>query len=477
MTANQPKLISRNPINGEILWEGTESGENEVKRAIAAAKQALPNWSLLTRDEREAFIKKFGKELENKKEMFAEAISKETGKPLWESKTEVSAMLAKIDISIEAQKQRCPEPSKKLPHGNSITRHKPIGVVAVFGPFNFPGHLPNGHIIPALLAGNTVIFKPSELTPYVGQLIYELWNKAGLPQNVINIVQGGPGTGKFLSQDPDINGLFFTGSWKTGKMLAEQFGKNPDKLLTLEMGGNNPLVIGNISNLEAAAYLIIQSSFITAGQRCTCARRLIVQNDATGKSLIKLLVDMTSRIKVGPYTDLPEPFMGPLISNHAANHMLTVEKSFVTLGANPLLPLKELKPNTPLLSPGIIDVTGISRVTDEEHFGPLLQVIRVNSFDEAIKEANHTAYGLVAGIFSDDKTQYEKFYKLSRAGVINWNAQTTGASSTAPFGGVGQSGNYRPSAFYAADYCNYPVASIEVETLTIPEKTTPGIQL
>lgn len=461
----------------DILWEGKVAGENEINSAIKAAKNALPNWSYLALSEREKILNNYAAILKQKKDYLAEFISKESGKPLWESHSEVSAMIGKIQISIDAQNARCPLITISLPPGKSITRHKPLGVAAIFGPFNFPGHLPNGHIVPALLAGNTIVFKPSEHTPKVGELMVRLWEEAGLPDGVLNLIQGGPSTGKLLSRHPEIDALFFTGSWKTGRLLAEHFGRHPEKLLALEMGGNNPLVIGSITNLTAAAYLIIQSSFLTAGQRCTSARRLFIPNNPSGDSLLETLIEMTGKIKIGPYTETPEPFMGPLINLHASNHLLTIEKGLETLGGKALLPLKEMMPGTPLLSPGIIDVTSLNTEIDEEHFGPLLQVIRTDTFDQAIVEANNTTYGLAAGIFTDNPQEYEKFYKLSRAGIINWNSQTTGASSKAPFGGVGKSGNFRPSALYAADYCNYPVASIEVDTLALPQTLTPGITL
>jgi len=477
MTISDTTFTSKNPMTGEILWEGSSADEEQVSAAVDSARNALPEWANLTMEEREKFLNGFKEALQKKKDYLAEVISKETGKPLWESKAEVGAMIAKVDISIDAQRQRCPEITKQLPLGFSVTRHKPLGVAAVLGPYNFPGHLPNGHIVPALLAGNTVVFKPSEQTPLVGEEMVNIWKEANLPEGILNIVQGGLATGRALSQHPDINALLFTGSWKTGKLLAQQFAKSPDKLLALEMGGNNPLVIGNISDMEAAAYLIIQSAFITAGQRCTCARRLVIPNDTLGDAIITALLDMTPNITIGAYTDTPEPYMGPVIDQHASNSMLTTQTALTSMGGKALLTMKSLKQDTPLISPAIVDVTEMPNRPDEEYFGPLLQVIRVNSFDDAIKEANNTYFGLSAGILTDDRSQYETFYKYSRAGIINWNSQTTGASSAAPFGGVGRSGNFRPSALYAADYCNYPVASIEAETLKMPEKTAPGIKV
>ncbi|MFQ5729505.1 MAG: succinylglutamate-semialdehyde dehydrogenase [Waddliaceae bacterium] len=470
-------LISTDPMTGEKLWKGKAATEADVDTAVAAAKKALSGWSSPPLDERIEVLTNFKGTLHSQKALLAEMISKETGKPLWESLEEMDAMIAKIDISIESQRKRCPEISRELPGGTSITRHKPLGVVAVLGPFNFPGHLPNGHIVPALLAGNTVVFKPSELTPWVGEEMARLWEQSGLPSGVLNLVQGGPETGRVLSCHPDINALLFTGSWKTGKILAEQIGSHPDKLLALEMGGNNPIVIGEVSDFTAAAYITIQSAYLTAGQRCTCARRLIIPIGTVGDSFLQTLLDRIPNINIGAYTDRPEPFMGPVITQNGAKHLLAVQENLIKMGGSPLLKMKIVKPKTPLLSPGIMDVTGISNRPDEEYFGPFLQVIRVRDFAAAIEEANKTAYGLSAAILTDNKQQYEEFYKKSRSGTVNWNTQTTGASSAAPFGGVGHSGNYRPGAFYAADYCNYPVASLEIEKLTMPEKLKPGINI
>ncbi|NGX42308.1 MAG: N-succinylglutamate 5-semialdehyde dehydrogenase [Chlamydiae bacterium] len=470
------RLTSTNPMTGEMLWEGVCSTKAEVDASVIRARKAFPEWSAFPLEKRVDFLKKYQDILNSQKHTFAETISMETGKPLWESKNEVETMIAKVDISIAAQNIRCQERIKELPTGISVTRHKPLGVVAVFGPFNFPGHLPNGHIVPALLAGNTVVFKPSELTPWVAEEMVRLWEQSGLPSGVLNLVQGGPLVGKSLSNHPDIDALLFTGSWNTGKILAEQFGSHPEKLLALEMGGNNPLIIGDISNLKAAAYITIQSAYLTSGQRCTCARRLIVPRGKLGDSFIQEVLNAIPNIKVGAYTEKPEPFMGPVITQQAAQHLLSAQETLIQKGGIPLAKMKLLKPNTPLLSPGLIDVTDIANLPDEEHFGPLLQVIRVPDFAAAIEEANNTAYGLCAAILSEERKQYEEYYSKARTGVVNWNAQTTGATSASPFGGLGHSGNYRPSAFYAADFCNYPIASMEVGELTMPSTLSPGIK-
>lgn len=474
---NGAPFTSLNPAYGTPLWSGHEASLEDCEKAIAAARAALEGWSTKTLEERESYLQHYKTALQKQKEELALRISQENGKPLWEARMEVDAMLLKVDLSIQAQKERCP--TKQQARGNQIlhTRHKPHGVVAVLGPFNFPAHLPNGHIVPALLAGNTVLFKPSEETPGVAELMVEIWESTKLPPGVLNLLQGGPFVGRTLSFHPDIDGLFFTGSSHTGSFLQEANLKTPHKILALEMGGNNPLVIGNIQDPDAAAYQTILSSYITSGQRCTCARRLILCETKNSTAFLKRLIERIKTIRIGPYDSSPEPFMGPLIHNKAAEHALLGEKALVELGAKSLVPLQRPKNLSPaFLSPGLLDCTDIaSKLPDEEIFGPLLKLIRVKTLEEAIKAANNTSYGLSAGIFTSDKQEYDTFYKRTRAGVINWNVQLTGASSAAPFGGIGKSGNYRPSAFYAADYCNYPVASSETPELELPNTPLPGL--
>lgn len=462
---------STNPANGETVWKGSSSSVDDVNHAVNAARKAFPAWSNKSWDERIEYLLLYKAELEKQRDEFALTISKEMGKLLWESTQEVGAMIGKIDISIEAQKDRCKSLEKEIGPIHSITRHRPHGVAAILGPYNFPGHLPNGHIVPALLAGNTVVFKPSELTPGVGQLLYDIWHQIGLPEGVLNLVQGGAETGIALSQHEGINALFFTGSWGTGQKLIEWYAKHPDKMLALEMGGNNPLVISDVADKVAAAYQTIQSAFITSGQRCTCARRLILVGEQ--ESFMQELLDQVHQISVGPYDQSPEPFMGPLVSEQSADHVLQSQDQLLALGANPIL--ASHKEGKAIVTPGILDVTGIEGIPDREIFGPVLQVIRVSTFEDALVEANRTAYGLSAGLLSDHQKEYTLFTQSIRAGIVNWNTALTGASSAAPFGGVGQSGNFRPSAYYAADYCCYPVASMEAKKVSVPEKKAPGL--
>ena len=468
---------SLNPVSQAVLWRGRAATPVQVAAAVAAARSAFPAWAQRSLDERIVVLEAFANSLKARADELARCIGAETGKPLWESATEVTTMVNKVAISIQSYRERTGEKSGPLADATAVLRHKPHGVVAVFGPYNFPGHLPNGHIVPALLAGNAVVFKPSELTPKVAELTVKCWIEAGLPAGVLNLLQGARETGVALAADAGIDGLFFTGSSGTGNLLHKQFAGRPDKILALEMGGNNPLVVEQVADLDAAVYTIIQSAFISAGQRCTCARRLLVPAGAWGDSLLARLVAVTATIQVGAFDQQPAPFMGSVISLGAAEHLLTAQQQLLAKGATALLTMTQPQATAALLTPGIIDVTAVSNRPDEEFFGPLLQVIRYSDFDAAIAEANATQFGLAAGLLSDSAERYQQFWLQSRAGIVNWNKQLTGAASSAPFGGVGASGNHRASAYYAADYCAYPVASLECATLSLPATLTPGVSL
>ncbi|SNS11894.1 succinylglutamate-semialdehyde dehydrogenase [Pseudomonas segetis] len=468
---------SLNPVTQDVLWEGREASAEQVNAAVEAARGAFPGWASRSLEQRIEVLEAFAATLKQHADELAHAIGEETGKPLWESATEASSMVNKVAISVQSYRERTGEKSGPLADATAVLRHKPHGVVAVFGPYNFPGHLPNGHIVPALLAGNTVVFKPSELTPKVAEITVKCWIEAGLPAGVLNLVQGARETGVALAANSEIDGLFFTGSSRTGNLLHNQFAGRPDKILALEMGGNNPLVVDQVADVDAAVYTIIQSAFISAGQRCTCARRLLVPQGEWGDALLARLVKVASDIKVAAFDAQPAPFMGSVISLAAAQHLMTAQQQLLANGARALLEMTQPQAGAALLTPGIIDVTAVAERADEEFFGPLLQVIRYDQFADAIREANNTAFGLAAGLLSDSKARYEQFWLESRAGIVNWNKQLTGAASSAPFGGVGASGNHRASAYYAADYCAYPVASLETETLSLPATLTPGVSL
>lgn len=463
------------PIDNQPLWQANAADGRDVADACDAARSAFPTWARTPFVEREQLVKRFAALLEENKARLAETISRETGKPRWETLTEVQAMIGKVAISLQAYQARTGESHSAMADGASVLRHRPHGVLAVFGPYNFPGHLPNGHIVPALLAGNSVVFKPSELTPLTAEVTLRLWLDAGLPNGVINLVQGGRATGEALASSQAIDGLLFTGSAATGYQLHRQLAGQPEKILALEMGGNNALIVEQIDDCDAAVNLAIQSAFISAGQRCTCSRRILVKRGQQGDAFIERLVQVAGALRIGRWDAEPQPFMGGVISSSAAENMLAAQQKLLALGGKALLTMRQLESGSTLLSPGIIDVTGVAGVPDEEYFGPLTTVIRYDDFDQALQIANQTRYGLSVGLVSPQRAQFERLLLEARAGIVNWNKPLTGASSAAPFGGVGASGNHRPSAYYAADYCAWPMASLESESLTLPASLSPGL--
>ena len=454
-------IVSIEPATGAEVWSGPVG---DAAAEVAAARAAWPEWAAHSVTYRMETLRRFANVVRAREPEFAELIARETGKPLWEAKTEVGSVIAKVEISVEAYLDRTPTRRMEAAMGNKVAvRHKPHGVLAVLGPYNFPAHLPNGHIVPALIAGNAVVFKPSEKTPATGAMLVDCFREAGVPEGVIRLLIGGPAEGKALAAEPGIDGLLFTGSAGAGASLARQFAETPQKILALELGGNNPIVVWDTPDLPAAAAIIVQSAFLSAGQRCTAARRLIVE-DGKHQPLIDEVVKLMDRIIVDhPMAD-PQPFLGPVIDLVTADILQDRFLGLMMKGGKPIRRLERPHEERPYLTPALIDMTDAKGRLDEELFGPVLQLIRVTDFDEAIDEANNTRFGLAASVLTKDPKLYDRFWANVHAGVINWNKPTNGAPSNAPFGGIGLSGNHRPSAFYAADYSAYPVTSVEADT-------------
>lgn len=452
------EYISTEPATGAVLWK-QRAGDADFE--VMQARASWAEWAARPLAYRIETMRRFANVVRQKSDAFTDLIARETGKPLWEARTEVESVIAKVDISVAAYSERTGQRRIEAPMNTRLAlRHKPHGVLAVLGPYNFPAHLPNGHIVPALLAGNAVVFKPSEKTPATGAFLIDCYRAAGVPEGCIRLLVGGAEEGKALAAHPEIDGLLFTGSANTGIALNRQFATRPEKILALEMGGNNPIIVWSTPDLYSAAVLVVQSAFTTAGQRCTAARRLIV-DEKLYEPLIAELNKLIGRLIIGePHAD-PAPFMGPVIDNDTADMLTESFLALSTRGGRPLRHMERPIEGRPFLTPGLIDMTEASDKPDVELFGPILQVLRANSFEDAIAEANNTRYGLSASLVSQDPKLYDQFWANIRAGIVNWNKPTNGASSSAPFGGVGWSGNHRPSAYYAADYCAYPVVSSE----------------
>ena len=469
------EFASGNPVTDETVWSGTEASEETVKDAVRSAQAAFPSWSALSFDDRLALVERCAALAKEHAEELANLISRETGKALWDARTEAGAVAAKAAVSLKAYNERTPTFERELGATSLRVSHLPHGVAAVLGPFNFPAHLPNGHIVPALLAGNTIIFKPSEQSPAVGEFMVRLWEQAGLPPGVLNLVQGGRSPAETLVGDDGVNAIFFTGGVNAGTAIHRTLAGRPDKMLALELGGNNPLVVWDAKDASAAARIIVKSAFLSAGQRCTCTRRLILPSGAAGDQIVDATVQLAKQLKLGVPDADPQPFMGAMISRSAVQDVLDAQKDFEDKGGIALLAAERSSLGDAFVTPGLMDVTAIENRPDREIFGPFLQVIRADDFEAAIEEANNTRFGLAAGLISDHRDLFDRFASAVRAGVLNWNRQTTGASGQAPFGGPGLSGNLRPAGYYAADYCAWPMASMLAPGAAADDEILPGM--
>jgi succinylglutamic semialdehyde dehydrogenase len=457
---SQSEIISHEPATGVELWRGKVG---DVDEAVEQACRAWPAWAAQPLATRMELLRRFANEVRKDAEKLATTIARETGKPNWEAQTEVENVVARVEVAIRACAERAGQ--RKLDsalQGAAAVRHKPHGVLAVLGPFNFPAHQPVGHIIPGLIAGNAMIFKPSEKAPATAEALVHCFHRAGIPAGVIQLVIGGPAEGQALALHEGVNGVLFTGSAHTGIAINRKLAARPEKLVTLELGGNNPIVVWDTPKISDAATLVVQSAFTTAGQRCTSARRLIVKS-ALYDPLIEAVKDLADRIIVGAPFDDPAPFMGPVIDNSAADGLTESFLYLLSHGGKAIKHLVRADENLPFLTPAIIDTTNMKERPDVELFGPILQVIRIDDLDQAITEANATRFGLSASLIGGSPNDYNRFWANVRAGIVNWNRPTIGSSLSAPFGGIGISGNHRATGYYAADYCAYPVTSAELE--------------
>ncbi|GGZ11981.1 succinylglutamate-semialdehyde dehydrogenase [Novosphingobium colocasiae] len=459
-SANRAEIVSFEPATGAEVWRGKASDIDDV---VARARRAWPAWAAQPLSTRMELVRRFANEVRKDADKLATIIARETGKPMWEARIEVENVVNKVEVSIRAYAERTAQ--RKLDNalqGTMAVRHKPHGVLAVLGPYNMPAHLPNSHIVPALIAGNVVIFKPSEKAPATGELLARCFNRAGISAAVCQIAIGGPAEGQALVAHDDVDGVLFTGSANTGITINRKLSSRPDKMVVLEMGGNNAMVVWDTPKITDAAAIIVQSAFASSGQRCTAVRRLVVKSGMYDAVMaeVKSLAD---RLVFGAPFDEPAPFMGPVIDNIAADGLTESFLYLLSHGGRAIKHLVRPNDSLPFLSPSIIDTTAMKDRPDVELFGPILQVIRVDDFDEAIAEANNTRFGLAASLVGGSPQEYNKFWANTRAGIVNWNRPTISPSHAAPMGGIGLSGNHRPTGYYAADYCAYPVASGEIE--------------
>jgi succinylglutamic semialdehyde dehydrogenase len=470
-------FVSKEPASQDIVWQGRSANKDQIHQAVLAASDAFDYWRKLDVCERLKYLHRFEHAVSVHKAELITALCEDTGRPYWEAKLELKAVADKTELAFEAYMQRTGERVMATTGGHIQLRHKPHGPLAVITPFSFPASIATSYIIPALLAGNTIIFKGSERTPKIADLLAQLWHQTGLPKGVFNHITGDAKVGEALTQHPDIQGVLFTGRTSTGISINQTLAASPNKLVCLNMSANNPLIIGEVHNHTAALYQIIHSAFISTGQRCSNARRLFLPNSHSGDKLIEQLIEQCHLLFIGKYDETPEPFMGPAINLPSVKHILKQQQALLSEGAHVLLSAHQANENSAFISPGLLDVTALKSIFDEEIFGPILQIHRYSTFDEALKLANQSQYLLTAGLISDNRRQFDEFDCTIQAGVVNWNQPITGISGAAPYGGVGLSSNHRPGGWYSADYCAYPTTTMYQHGVRFPSSPIPGINL
>lgn len=473
------KDISPADLNDLLM---TVSFKHEhVDEACTAAKKAFHSWAHIGFDKRKEYLLRLKELFVSHEADMAKAIARDTGKPLWDATSEAKALANKIDITINFSSKLIQDEriTNALPQVDGVIRYKPRGVMSVIGPFNFPAHLPNGHIIPALYAGNTVVFKPSEQTPFVGQLYAELVEKAQFPAGVFNMVQGDGESGRRLVSHELVDGILFTGSYEVGLKIKQETITHYWKILALEMGGKNSTVVWDDADMDKALYETLVGAYMSTGQRCSCTSRVFV-HEKIADQFIERFYQSAKKLTIGHWSE--NPFMGPLINAAAVEKYIRFQEIANRENCESMMRGKalDLKTKGHYVTPSIHLVKKIdpkSVYQKSEIFGPNVAIYTVKDFDETINQVNSTGYGLVMALFTKNETLYNQALLDARVGLLNWNRTTNGASSKLPFGGMGKSGNDRPSAHFAIQYCTVPVASLEDKTPLDETKFVPGLTL
>ena len=478
--------VSRSPADFSDEIGKFQYSYSAVDEVVQSAKSSFVSWRRLGLSARADLLKKYQSVIRRREDELAEMIAREVGKPLWEAKSELTAMTNKVDITLSESMKFVAdfEVAKLMENTQGWCRFRPLGVLAVIGPFNFPAHLPNGHFVPALLTGNTVVFKPSEKTPGVGQLIAECFEEAGFPKGVFNLIQGEKEVGRRLCVHEGVDGVLFTGSYEVGTRIKQDTLQQHWKLLALEMGGKNASIVCEDANQEVALYEILTGAFLTAGQRCSATSRVLVHNAILDRFVARFH-ERSKAFSIGHPLD--NPFMGPLIDQGSVDRYMKFLGIASREGCEIVMRGKalDLSPQGNYVTPSIcwakdssVEQSRKSIFQQTELFAPNVVILGFDAIEEAIAQANVTQFGLVTSVFTQSRAIYDKCWDGLEMGLINWNKSTVGASSRLPFGGLKKSGNHFPTALTSTLYCTVPVASLEVSEPQFVESVaakTPGL--
>jgi aldehyde dehydrogenase (NAD+) len=449
---------NRNPANtDELVGMFVSSNEEDVDLAVAAAKEACKTWRLVPAPKRAEILFRAAELLVQRKEEFAKDMTREMGKVLTEARGDVQEA---IDMTYymagEGRRLFGQTTPSELPNKFAMSVRQPIGVCGMITPWNFPMAIPSWKMMPALISGNTVVLKPAEDTPLSSYHLIQVLSEAGVPRGVVNLVSGdGPNAGAPLAQHKNVPVVSFTGSTSVGRIIAQACA--PDfKHCSLEMGGKNIIIVMDDANLDLAIDGALWGGFGTTGQRCTAASRIAVHKSVY-KEFVTRFVERAKSLKVGDGLD-PTTEMGPCINDQQLD---TVMK-YVEIGKNE--GAKLLTGGNRLSSgdyskgwfhePTIFgDCSASMRIAQEEIFGPVVSVIPIHSFEEAIAVANGVPYGLSASIYTRDANRAFQAIRDLYTGIVYVNAPTIGAETHLPFGGTKQTGNgHREAAIAAIDF-------------------------
>jgi aldehyde dehydrogenase (NAD+) len=435
----------RNPARqSDLIGRFPKSNADDVNAAVEAARAAYDGWRLMPAPQRGDILRKLGDILTERKSELAHAMTREMGKPFFETKGDVQeAIDTAYYAATEGRRLFGHTVPSELSNKFNMSIRLPIGVVGVITAWNFPVAVPTWKMFPAVLAGNTVVFKPSEDAPHSGMLLVKAMIDAGFPEGVVNLVQGAGEVGQAMVEHEDVNAITFTGSTETGSKIGAICGRM-HKRFSFEMGGKNPAIVMEDADLDLAVEGLLWGAFGTTGQRCTATSRLIAHADVHDK-LVEMLKEKASALKLG-YGNDDDTEMGPMIN---ADAIAKVER-YVEIAKNEgaTLALGGERATGDGLDDGhffqptiFTDVTPEMRVAKEEVFGPFLSVLKINSFDEAIEVANNVPYGLSSAVYTKDVARAFRAMRDIEAGITYINGPTIGAEAHMPFGGVKGTGN------------------------------------
>ena len=434
-----------NPANiNDTIGNAELASREEARLAVEAAYNAFRDWKRTPAPARGQIISRAARLMEERKEELAAAITREEGKTLAEARGELTRAINVVEFCAGESRRMVGEtiPSE-LPANFAYTVKEPHGVVACITPWNFPVAIPAWKIAPALVAGNTVVFKPATLTPSSAVLLTEIFNDAGLPPGVLNLVLGSGGeAGDEIVNHPAVRAISFTGSTETGLKLYAQVAPRGVRLQA-EMGGKNPVVVLDDCDMELAVESTAQGAFGSTGQRCTATSRVIVI-DKVADEFVERIVERARSFQLGAGDD-PDTDIGPSVDEGQFNTVLKYIDIGREDGAELLCGGKRAEgdgfENGWFVEPTIFDrVTPDMRIAREEIFGPVLSVLRVKDFDEAMMIANDSEYGLSSSVFTNDTNLVYRFVDEIETGMTHINSPTTGGEAHVPFGGVKSTG-------------------------------------